>query len=200
MKQRFWKTRLNPRGSRNPGRRDGFLWNGNGFICPADIDGFRCDMQDPTAAAAPIDAADQQDSTEHQPTHVSRHEVAILDIARHAKLKGSVWLSHIYSRADWYEGVAKEFEMLETTSRTIALDEDVFLEGPQFMEDDASDWEDISDLDLDGGQPSQGPGADYSLVQLRNEEGRPSKWQHASGTRRKAYADVLRGAAEAPRL
>ncbi|KAJ7673528.1 hypothetical protein B0H17DRAFT_1082863 [Mycena rosella] len=168
---RFWKTRLNTRGSRNPGRRDGFLWNGNAFICPGDIDGFRCDLRGYPRVADAHDAADLKRclaeievDRDRPPTPGAPHEVAILDIARHARLKG----------------VAKEFELLEAPRRIIALEEDVFPDGPQFTEDDAWEWEDIDEFDLDSGVLEDSPRKrDSSTV---------------SGTRRRAYADVLRGA------
>ncbi|KAJ7079749.1 hypothetical protein B0H15DRAFT_857912 [Mycena belliarum] len=183
MKQprRFWKTRMNSRESRNPGRRDRLTWNGNAFICPADIDGFRYDARDTTAAAPLADEDDFRitDAYLHfEPTRVSRHEVEILDIARKAKPKGT----------------AKRFEMIETPCRIIELDADVFLEGVSFTDDnhDASEWEDIADFYLSDDDESLDGANEYSLVKLDNEQGRVQRHTEASGARRKAYADVLR--------
>ncbi|KAJ6584095.1 hypothetical protein DFH09DRAFT_266513 [Mycena vulgaris] len=175
---------LSPRSSRNPGRRDGFHWNGDTFICPATVDGFRCDLRDPAAVDAYDDIlvrADAVDIQSYDPdaAPTARHEVAILDIARHAKLKG----------------VAKEFEVLEAPRRIIALDEDGFLGGPRFTGDDDLEWEDIDEFDLDG---SRDDDVDYLLARrLQDEEDathahRPRDPPPISGTQRKAYADVLR--------
>ncbi|KAJ7673547.1 hypothetical protein B0H17DRAFT_1140881 [Mycena rosella] len=187
----------NTRRSRNPGRRDGFLWNARAFICPAEVDGFRRDVRDPAAACDYLDV-DQLDAVDSQPTRASRHEVAILEIARHAKLKGSSLLHLQHPHTHNSPGVAKEFEVLEAPRRIIALDADadVFLDGSQSMEDDAWEWENISELDLESDTPAQGPDTDYLIARrLQDEEAH----QRKSGTRRKTYADVLRTSTAATR-
>ncbi|KAJ7143494.1 hypothetical protein C8R43DRAFT_567425 [Mycena crocata] len=179
------------RASRNPGRRDGFLWNADTFLCPAEVDGFRRDVSDAAAAIAPNleerhwrffeEEGDWLDSlvTSTDGGASRSHEVAILNIARYAKLKG----------------VAREFEVMWAPRRTIALDEDAFLGGLQFLEDDDEDleWQDIDifDSNADLGE------AEYLLARhLRDEKQttrHPLELRGAPGTQRKAYADVLRG-------
>ncbi|KAJ7078657.1 hypothetical protein C8R44DRAFT_825190 [Mycena epipterygia] len=170
----------NPRASRNPGRRDGFHWNGDGFLCPATVDG---DLRDTGSADEPEVDFDAGEMITQDDMRESRHEVAILDIARHAKLKG----------------VAKEFEVLEAPRRIIALDEDVFLES-QTMEDDESEWEDIDEFDLEGAGPSKQHGRDDDYLLARRLQGEEDliyvpknpESRGGCGARRKAYADVLR--------
>ncbi|KAF8139177.1 hypothetical protein K438DRAFT_1880395 [Mycena galopus ATCC 62051] len=191
--------------SRNPGRRDGFRWNSNGFICPASVDGFRRDPRDATAAAPYEDctAADLEErgsrvclktSAEHEQLLVlplPRHEVALMDIARYAKLKG----------------VAKEFEVLDAPRRVIVLDEDAFVHVDGLDDDsDDSEWEDITDFDsgLDAGPSTTTrdyfPSDDYLLARrLQDEEyaragvRRPTSASvhGVSGAWRREYADVL---------
>jgi hypothetical protein len=99
-------------------------------------------------------------------------------------------------------GVAKDFEVLDAPRRIIALDEDAFMDDPQFMDDDGldSEWEEIEEFDLDFGGPSQGQDPDYLLARrLQDEEDaiyaqmrQGSRTRVVSEARRKAYADVLR--------
>ncbi|KAJ6585307.1 hypothetical protein B0H19DRAFT_1109158 [Mycena capillaripes] len=167
--------------SRNPGRRDGFRWNAAAFICPASVDGFPPDLRDPAAATMFEDNADREDVWEPEPCArpTSRHEVALMDIARYAKLKG----------------VAKEFEVLDAPRRVIVLDEDAFWDEPQFLDDD-SEWEDVrgfADFDSETGTSSQGPDADYLLARRLQDEEDALRVRDPgiSGTGRRAYADVL---------
>lgn len=183
-----------PRDSRNPGRRDGFHWNGDGFICPANVDG---DLRDTGATDEPEAGFDAGETMTQGDVRESRHEVAILDIARHAKLKGPLQCSHIDSHSR-NPGVAKEFEILEAPRRIIALDEDVFLDS-QILEDDESEWEDIDEFDLEAaGISKQGGDDDYLLARrLQGEEDlihvhKKPESRGGFGVRRKAYADVLR--------
>ncbi|KAJ6584094.1 hypothetical protein DFH09DRAFT_1308795 [Mycena vulgaris] len=161
-----WRTSIQPRTGRNPGRRDGFHWNGDTFICPAMVDGFRRDVRDTEAADAHeefarVEVIDARAGAEYART--PRYEVAILDIARHVKLK----------------------------------DEGVFLDATQpTAEDFESEWEDIDGDEFDFG--SQDDDADYLFARrLQDEEDamhahRRRDLPLVSGTRRKAYADVLR--------
>ncbi|KAJ7213836.1 hypothetical protein GGX14DRAFT_444210 [Mycena pura] len=154
------------RKQRNPGRRDGYRWNAYYFICPADVDGFVRHARDPTDAMAPIDVDwDIQNDVDVAPFE-SRHEVAILDIARYHDTK--------------LKGVAKEFEVVRAPRRVIALDEDAFLsrpeDGPQVVGDDPeSDWEaieDIEEFELVGDESaSDAYEADFLFARhLQNEE------------------------------
>ncbi|KAJ7625284.1 hypothetical protein DFH06DRAFT_952763, partial [Mycena polygramma] len=118
---------------RNPGRRDGFRWNANTFICPASVDGFRPDLRDATTAVkledVDRDHVGEPDRDAPFAHSSSQREVALMDIARYAKLKG----------------VAKDFEVLKAPRRVIVLDEDAFWEEPQFQfVDDDAEWEDVS--------------------------------------------------------
>ncbi|KAK7048633.1 peptide hydrolase [Favolaschia claudopus] len=183
--------------SRNPGRRDNFLWNSDAFICPHDVEGFRRDIRNATAAtvaAAPAydDAEDsvvpEQDS--YPADAVRAHEVALMDIARYAKLKG----------------VAKEYEVLDAPRRVIVLDEEAF----SFLDDIDSDseWEDLDAFsDAETSTAIAGPSKtrlgydeedDFALAKrLQDEEyaragvPRPMARRVVSGGERKAYADVL---------
>ncbi|KAJ7029299.1 hypothetical protein C8F04DRAFT_45722 [Mycena alexandri] len=175
-----------PRTGRNPGRRDGFLWNGNTFICPSKVDGFRCDLRN-TVAAAAYEEADRTDSEDvvvgPDPRVREQHEVALSDIARLAKSKGP----------------ARNFgfEMLDAPRRVIALDEDVFSDGPQLQywtaeEDD--EWEDINAVDCDMRDGSSGLEADDYLLARRLQDEEDALYAHRrgdSGVQRRAYADVL---------
>ncbi|KAJ7758115.1 hypothetical protein DFH07DRAFT_455252 [Mycena maculata] len=182
------------RKSRNPGRRDGFHYNCSAFLCPVNVDGFRWDSVRTTAAVDTHDDADRpdvvvdlQDATDAP--RPSRQEVAIMDIARHAKPKG----------------VAKEFEVVNAPRRTIVSDEDAFLDGAHFVwEDSESEWEEVDEFELGTAGPSgcrsqyDSDDADYMLARrLQDEENakyvRGQRGPHnVSGTRHKAYADVLR--------
>ncbi|KAJ7867976.1 hypothetical protein B0H13DRAFT_1062759 [Mycena leptocephala] len=191
---RGWKNR-DPRDthSRNPGRRDGFRWNADAFICPASVDGFRRDARDATAAAT-YDDADPSPSREEvaEPTAeapvsrpASRHEVALMDIARHTKAKG----------------VAKDFEVLDAPRRVIALDEDAFMDEPQsWFVDDDSEWEDIDEfagVHLEAGTSAQHCEADDYLLARRLQDEGDARYAHerrGSGTRRRAYVDVAAAA------
>ncbi|KAF8214887.1 hypothetical protein K438DRAFT_765010 [Mycena galopus ATCC 62051] len=201
-----------PRRSRNPGRRDGFRWNSSTFLCPASVDGFRPDPRNATAAAPYEDctAADLEErdsrvclkaNAEYEQLLVlplPRHEVALMDIARYAKLKG----------------VAKEFEVLDAPRRVIVLDEDAFVHVDGLDDDsDVSEWEDINSLaDLDSESDAglstttrdSDADDDYLLARrLQDEEyahagmRRPQSWpttpsvRGVSGAGRRAYADVL---------
>ncbi|KAJ7914477.1 hypothetical protein B0H13DRAFT_2002783 [Mycena leptocephala] len=173
--------------SRNPGKRDGFRWNANSFICPASVDGCRRDVRDWTAyedADPGREDVDHPDPDTHNERPATRHEVALMDIARYAKVKA----------------IAKDFEVLDAPRRVIALDEDVFMNGPQsrFLDDD-SDWEDIdgfAEVDSDAGMSEQDCEADYLLARrLQDEEDALQAHRRGvSGTRRRAYADVLAAA------
>ncbi|KAJ7486171.1 hypothetical protein B0H11DRAFT_1141550 [Mycena galericulata] len=167
--------RNRPRNSRNPGRRDGWRWNANTFLCPASVDGFRRH-----------DTIDMQGSADV--TRPSQREVAILDIARHAKPKG----------------VAKEFEVVDGPRRIIFLDGDAFLDGWEDQRDDDSEWEDVGEFDVDAAGPSRDLDSDYWLARrLQDEENAKSVPHGRRGSRdapvvlRKAYADVLRDEAVA---
>jgi hypothetical protein len=125
-----------------------------------------------------------------------------MDIARYAKVKGSGWHnSHdIRACANANLAIAKDFEVLDAPRRVIALDEDVFMNGPQsrFLDDD-SDWEDIdgfAEVDSDAGMSEQDCEADYLLARrLQDEEDALQAHRRGvSGTRRRAYADVLAAA------
>ncbi|KAJ7741260.1 hypothetical protein B0H16DRAFT_1030988 [Mycena metata] len=174
--------RNHPRTGRNPGRRDGFLWNGNTFLCPSNVDGFRCDLRN-TVAAATYEEADRTDSEEivgPDPRVRERHEIALSDIARLVKSKGP----------------AKSFgfEMLDAPRRVIALDEDIFSDGPQlqFWTTEDDDWEDINAFDCDGESSGREAG-DYLLARrLQDEEDALYAHQRGdSGVQRRAYSDVL---------
>ncbi|KAJ7255056.1 hypothetical protein B0H12DRAFT_1114004 [Mycena haematopus] len=178
--------------SRNPGRRDGFHWNADAFICPASVDGFRRDVRD-TEAAAPYDDADLEDARVAEPgaeAHQAspRHEVALMDIARYAKLKG----------------VAKDFEILDAPRRVIVLDEDIFVvDGPPVLDDSDSEWEDINAFEDSNSRADPSTSAqdyeadDYLLARRLQEEecagadAGPIYQRGVAGTRRRAYADVL---------
>lgn len=86
--------------------------------------------------------------------------------------------------------------MVDAPRRIIALDEDAFLDGPQFLWDDESEWEDIDDFDLGGAGPSRDGDADYLLAKrLQDEE--DAKYVPARRGERRGYADVLRDKAVA---
>ncbi|KAJ6504581.1 hypothetical protein C8R47DRAFT_151548 [Mycena vitilis] len=190
MPTRYWSYKnRDPRDthSRNPGRRDGFRWNANTFICPASVDGIRADLRGATTAAQLEDmdrdhvGEPDQDAPFSHPS--SQREVALMDIARYAKLKG----------------VAKEFEVLEAPRRVILLDEDAFWDEPQFQfVDDDPEWEDVSgfaDFSSDAGTSTQSCDADYLLARrLQDEEDALARECGASGIQRKAYAAVAAGA------
>ncbi|KAJ7367305.1 hypothetical protein DFH08DRAFT_189670 [Mycena albidolilacea] len=176
--------------SRNPGRRDGFLWNADSFICPASVDGFRCDVRDAGVVTAPYDDAEDARAVEsgaETDLQLPPHEVALMDIARHAKPKG----------------IAKDFEMLDAPRRVIVLDEDAFVDRPD--DDEDSDWEDINsfaEVNSDAGASTldyESEDSDYLLARrLQDEEyarvgRRPVSERRVSRTGRRAYADVLAG-------
>ncbi|KAJ7704724.1 hypothetical protein B0H14DRAFT_3173110 [Mycena olivaceomarginata] len=148
--------------SRNPGRRDGFLWNADSFICPASVDGFRCDVRDAGVVTAPYEDAEDARAVEsgaETDLLLPPHEVALMDIARHAKPKG----------------VAKDFEMLDAPRRVIVLDEDAFVDRPD--DDEDSDWEDINsfaEVNSDAGASTmdyESEDSDYLLARrLQDEE------------------------------
>ncbi|KAJ7264453.1 hypothetical protein B0H12DRAFT_228248 [Mycena haematopus] len=172
---------------RNLGQRDGFLWNTDNFICSASVDGFRCHARDATAAALVDDYAQDPEnsqifeSDEAAPLSLPRHEVALMDIARYAKLKG----------------IAKEFEVLDAPRRVIVLSEDAFVDADASVDDDWDvnddwEWENIDafaaatqDYEMD---------TDYCLARrLQDEEYAAAGAKHVrrvSGTQRRAYADV----------
>ncbi|KAJ7143499.1 hypothetical protein C8R43DRAFT_567593 [Mycena crocata] len=178
--------------SRNPGRRDGFHWNADAFLCPGTVDGFH-DVRNTMAANAQEEAERSLLDTEQHwvpdgggVCGTSVQEVSILDIARHAKPKG----------------VAKDFEILEAPRRIIALDENTFSEGPSrkfLVDDEESEWENVDDFHLGGeSYHSEGNDADYLFARrLQDEE--DAVYEHAqresrgiSEAQRKAYADVAR--------
>ncbi|KAJ6508391.1 hypothetical protein C8R45DRAFT_441564 [Mycena sanguinolenta] len=178
--------------SRNPGRRDGYRWNSDAFICPASVDGFRRDPRDVTSAAlhdddprlTDLEISQIVESNASVPLARPSHEVALMDIARYAKLKG----------------VAKEFEVLEAPRRVIVLDEDAFVGvDAEALADNDWEWEDFEDF-ASGAGPSTTTQEmdDYFLARrLQDEEyarGGARPGQRTSGTRRRAYADVLVGA------
>lgn len=194
--------------SRNPGRRDGFLWNADSFICPASVDGFRCDVRDTGVVTAPYDDAEDARAVEsgaETDLLSPPHEVALMDIARHAKPKGPYWrmrIVHIRTPANNLGlGVAKDFEMLDALRRVIVLDEDAFVDRPD--DDEDSDWEDINsfaEVNSDAGASTldyESEDSDYLLARrLQDEEyarvgRRPVSERRVSGTGRRAYADVL---------
>ncbi|KAJ7130897.1 hypothetical protein C8R46DRAFT_1201998 [Mycena filopes] len=158
-----------PRTGRNPGRRDGYLWNGNTFICPSSVDGFRRDLRHTAAVAAHDDAdgVNAEDIVGPDPRVRERHEVALSDIARHAKAKGSAKNSG--------------FEMVDAPRRVIVLDEDVFSVQPWTTDDE--EWEDINAFDLDMGEGSSAATDEENALYARR--------RGDSGGRRRAYADVL---------
>ncbi|KAJ7263172.1 hypothetical protein B0H12DRAFT_294589 [Mycena haematopus] len=178
----------------NPGRRDGFLWNTDNYICPARVDGFRCDVRDATAAALVDDYANDPEnrqiveSDEAAPLSLPRHEVALMDIARYAKPKG----------------IAKEFEVLDAPRRVIVLSEDAFVDTDASADDywvanDDSEWENIdafadSDSDAATAQDYETDDDDYCLARrLQDEEYAATCAKHVrrvSVTRRRAYANV----------
>ncbi|KAF7364920.1 Peptide hydrolase [Mycena venus] len=185
--------------SRNPGRRDAFRWNSDAFICPASVDGFRCDERDASAA---LDLGDNVDPDDVRGVEAdlarpasAPHEVALVDIARQAKLKG----------------VAKEFEVVDAPRRVIVLDEDAFsvVDGPSFLDGDDSEWEDIdafADSAVQAGPSTresdyETQDSDYLLARrLQDEEytragfpgiAKPGFVHETSDTQRRAYAHVL---------
>ncbi|KAJ7145257.1 hypothetical protein C8R46DRAFT_556470 [Mycena filopes] len=191
-----------PRTSRNPGRHDGFLWNGNTFICPSTVDGFRRDLRHTAAAHddADGDGADAEDPIVGPDPRVrERHEVALEDIARQAKAKGSVKKN------------SGGFEMVDAPRRVIVLDEDVFSVSVQPWTTDDEEWEDINAFDLDMGMGEGSSGAtvgrdseseDYLLARrLQDEEdalyARRLGLSDSGGGRRRAYADVVAHASAA---
>ncbi|KAF7348312.1 Peptide hydrolase [Mycena sanguinolenta] len=179
--------------SRNPGRRDGYRWNSDAFICPASVDGFRRDPRDVSSAVlhedehrlTDLEISQIVESNTTVPLALPRHEVALMDIARYAKLKG----------------VAKEFEVLEAPRRVIVLDEDAFVDvelEAEALADDDWEWEDFEDFDSRAGPSTTSVTQemdDYFLARrLQDEEyaragARPER--RISGTGRRAYADVL---------
>jgi len=106
---------------RNPGREDGFQWNADHFLSPADVDG------NPNEAVSDceIDILQQiiEDISTGDEYEPQRMSVSLLDIARPAKAKG----------------VAKDFEIIETPIRVVALEE----EEAEWPDVDEDEWESI---------------------------------------------------------
>jgi len=91
---------------RNPGRMDGMRWNGDSFICVANVDGDNAPQLEDEVLQ---DARHALAGAERTPANKRPAVLAsLLDIAKPAKAKG----------------VAKQFEVVDAVSKIIALDDD----------------------------------------------------------------------------
>ncbi|KAJ7905862.1 hypothetical protein B0H13DRAFT_2334065 [Mycena leptocephala] len=91
---------------------------------------------------------DVRDWTAYEDTDPGREDVDHPDLDTHNERPRRGTRSHSWtSRGTRSESHREGFEVLDAPRRVIALDEDVFMNGPQsrFLDDD-SDWEDIDRL------------------------------------------------------
>jgi len=104
---------------RNPGREDGTQWNGSSFMSPADVDGYPEDTTSDNEIVLQQIIEDLTTECEYERRPMS---VLLVDIARPAKAKG----------------IAKDFEIVETPRRVVALHDE---EGEWWESDE--DWESV---------------------------------------------------------
>ncbi|KAK1223534.1 hypothetical protein PQX77_013582 [Marasmius sp. AFHP31] len=117
-------------GRRNPGRMDGVKWNGDSFVCATRVDGDDHDSDSERYSDSGYDSElDVQD--EKRPVRET-FEISLLDIAKPMKAKG----------------VAKEFEIVQTVQRVIALEDDAKSDAWDLASCAESDWDEVYDEDL----------------------------------------------------
>ncbi|KAJ7260569.1 hypothetical protein C8J57DRAFT_1337558 [Mycena rebaudengoi] len=105
---------------RNPGRMDGFRWNGDSFVCAEQVD----DGLAPSRA----DIEESVDTPGERVVGEGRMVVSLLDIARPAKARR--------------RGAAKKFVVVPTVQRVVALeDEDATSEQWESWEGASEQWE-----------------------------------------------------------
>lgn len=131
---------------RNPGRMDGAQWKGGQFICGRQIDDG--DL---------VDHADADALESHQESHQEVVEekqrtielnVTIMDIARPAKVKGTFFflLTPKINKMFCFSGVAKEYDIIESVRKVIALEENE--REVDLWEDETDDWEELYDEEI----------------------------------------------------
>ncbi|KAG7100213.1 hypothetical protein E1B28_001988 [Marasmius oreades] len=114
---------------RNPGRMDGVRWNGDSFVCPLHVDSdlsvfggsedeLECEYDDSYEF-------DNKRSEEKMKT-VSE-TVCLMDIAKPMKVKG----------------IAKDFEVLQTVRRVIALEDELENEEWEMTSCTGSEWDEV---------------------------------------------------------
>ncbi|KAJ8093736.1 hypothetical protein PM082_009596 [Marasmius tenuissimus] len=117
-------------GRRNPGRMDGVKWNGDSFVCATHVDGDDHDSDSERYSDSGYDSeSDVQD--ERRPDSKT-YEISLMDIAKPMKVKG----------------VAKEFEIVQTVQRVIALEDDAKSDAWDLASCAESDWDEVYDEDL----------------------------------------------------
>ncbi|OSD01030.1 hypothetical protein PYCCODRAFT_1436812 [Trametes coccinea BRFM310] len=131
-----WEPDVRRRSRRNAGRDDGQSWRSDSYLCGRAFDSSRDDQD---ALDDTIDHEEEEwigdwreDVRQNYAVHSytsPRREVPIMDIAKPMKPRG----------------VAKDFEMLDTVRRVIALDEDQRAEWMDDQEEDLAlqEWESL---------------------------------------------------------
>jgi hypothetical protein len=129
---------------RNPGRMDGVQWRGASFTCPNRVDDSheRPDSpydDDDDESDFEVDFEPSQRGVHSNQTLEARvYTISLMDIAKPAKPRGicsfsryhRIPLSH-FPRS----GIAKQFEVIDSVPRVIALDDE--------PEEWGADWEDV---------------------------------------------------------
>ncbi|KAI9060057.1 hypothetical protein FKP32DRAFT_1760641 [Trametes sanguinea] len=138
-----WEPDVRRRSRRNPGREDGQTWRSDSYLCGRALESSRDDREvidDTTDCEEGSSTQDWREGIRRDSTLAShsppRREVPIMDIAKPMKPRG----------------MAKDFEVLETVGRVIALDDDHMTEwtdddrGDSAMQEwESLDWESASD-------------------------------------------------------
>ncbi|KAL7284738.1 hypothetical protein ACG7TL_002044 [Trametes sanguinea] len=150
-----WEPDVRRRSRRNAGRDDGQSWRSDSYLCGRAFDSSRDDQD---ALDDTIDHEEEEwigdwreDVRQNYAVHSytsPRREVPIMDIAKPMKPRGEVAQSTgTLADPGKYRGtgVAKDFEMLDTVRRVIALDEDQRAEWMDDQEEDLAlqEWESL---------------------------------------------------------
>ncbi|GBE89720.1 hypothetical protein SCP_1700440 [Sparassis crispa] len=129
-----WKLGKGVRaGRRNPGRNDGYTWNGSNFVCGSDIDGGGYGIEEDyphelECSSGDTHAVRYKDAEIQVP---SLYDISLGDIAKPERKKKKV-----------ATGPAREFEMVDSVQRVIVLD-DFELGYEERVEAIEDEWESI---------------------------------------------------------